>query len=81
MDEVVGTLKEKFGWSKAELDSVLPPLWHRSTLVEPTVPVEICVDPDDNRVLECVHAAGAGFLITGDDHLLRLKRFENETNS
>ena len=77
MDEVAGTLEEKFGWSQAELDFALPPLWQRSTLVEPTAPVEVCVDPDDNRVLECVQAAGARFLITGDDHLLRLNQFEN----
>jgi putative PIN family toxin of toxin-antitoxin system len=76
MDEVAGTLRRKFGWSRAELDFALPPLWRRVKVVQPVAPVDLCVDPDDNRVLECVRAAGARFLVTGDDHLLRLKQFE-----
>ncbi len=36
---------------------------------------EIKNDPADNRVLECAVAAGATFIVTGDKHLLTLKRF------
>ncbi len=32
-------------------------------------------DPADNKVLECAIAAGAEFIITGDKHLLKLKKF------
>jgi uncharacterized protein len=32
-------------------------------------------DVDDNRILECAIAAQAEFIITGDNHLLRLGRF------
>jgi predicted nucleic acid-binding protein len=34
-------------------------------------------DPDDDRVLECAVAAQAGFIVTGDNALLRLNPFRN----
>jgi uncharacterized protein len=33
-------------------------------------------DPDDDRILECAVAAGAHVLVSGDQHLLRLGKFE-----
>lgn len=33
----------------------------------------VCVDPDDDKFLDLAAASGAEFLVTGDDHLLRLK--------
>ena len=32
-------------------------------------------DPDDDRILACAVAAGAGFIVSGDNHLLRLGHF------
>ena len=34
-------------------------------------------DPSDDLVLDCAVAAEADYLVTGDDHLLRLKKFGN----
>lgn len=34
-------------------------------------------DEPDNRILECAVAAGAEVIVTGDNHLLKLKRFRN----
>ena len=34
-------------------------------------------DPSDNQVLDCAAAAEADYLVTGDDHLLRLKKCGN----
>jgi hypothetical protein len=76
MDEVGETLEEKFGWTKAELDFGLPPLWRKCIVVEPDIAVRASADPDDDRVLECAPASGAKLIVTGDGHLLRLKRFE-----
>ena len=33
-------------------------------------------DPDDNMVLECASAAAAGFIVSGDKHLLALGEWE-----
>jgi putative PIN family toxin of toxin-antitoxin system len=75
MDEVAEVLARKFDWTTPELEGFLPPLWRRCIIVTPTAAVRICDDPDDNRILECAQAANASFIVTGDDDLLRLKRF------
>lgn len=36
----------------------------------------IAEDPDDDKFLECARLAQADYLVTNDDHLLRLKQFE-----
>lgn len=76
MDEVAETLANKFDWTSAELDFALPPLWRQCIVVEPRVAVRASVDADDDRVLECAKESGAKLIVTGDDHLLRLKQFE-----
>ncbi|HEY4087960.1 MAG TPA: putative toxin-antitoxin system toxin component, PIN family [Bryobacteraceae bacterium] len=49
------------------LASELVSALERSALtVEPGAPVQASVDDDDNRFLECLEAAGAEFLITGN---------------
>ena len=75
MDEVSEVLPRKFNWSRHELDRFLPALWERCTVITPQVRVSVCQDPDDNRILECAQESGAAYIVTGDDHLLRLKRF------
>jgi uncharacterized protein len=75
VDEVSGVLLEKFGWTSPEVRQFLPRLWSRCFLVEPSSRVHVCADPDDDRILECAVAADASYIVTGDDHLLRLKTF------
>ena len=66
MDEVSGTLAAKFNWTQGGLELFLPPLWDRCVIIKPTLRLKVCPDPDDNHVLECVVAAEAEFLITGN---------------
>lgn len=66
MDEVVGTLSEKFDWTRQDIEMFLPPLWERCIMIRPTIRLKVCSDPDDNHVLECAQAAQADFLITGN---------------
>jgi putative PIN family toxin of toxin-antitoxin system len=48
-----------------------------SILVEPTEHLDIVKDdPDDNIVLECAKAGNSDYIITQDNHLLRLGQFE-----
>jgi len=46
--------------------------------VIPDLPIEpvITRDPDDDTILACAVAARAEWLISGDDHLLRVKRYK-----
>src|ERR1700719_4504352 len=34
-------------------------------------------DPDDNRILECALSARATFVVSGDGHLLRLRKYKS----
>ena len=36
----------------------------------------VAEDPEDDKFLECARLAQADYLVTSDDHLLRLKQFE-----
>ncbi len=48
-----------------------------ATAVEPQLSLEVIKeDPADNRVLECAVAAGASYIVTGDDHLLGIKQYK-----
>ncbi len=66
MDEVTGTLLEKFNWTQQEVKMFLPQLWERCVIIKPTVRLKVCSDPDDNHVLDCAVAAQADFLVTGN---------------
>lgn len=49
-----------------------------SRLVRPTIKLNIIKeDDDDNRILECGETANADYIISGDEHLLKLKNYKN----
>jgi len=74
--EVEGVLTRKFAWSEQRLSMARRAVWSLANLVTPRQPVTACDDPADNRILECALEAQAQVIVTGDDDLLRLKRFE-----
>ena len=48
-----------------------------ATVVEPDLePDVIDEDPTDNRFLECAGAAGASYIISGDNHLLAIEEYK-----
>ena len=48
-----------------------------SQVVEPSAKLNIIKeDSDDNKVLECAKEGKAEYIITNDNHLLKLKEFE-----
>jgi hypothetical protein len=34
-------------------------------------------DEDDNRILECAETANVSYIISGDEHLLKLRNYRN----
>jgi len=48
--------------------------------IEPVMVTEkpkgVCVDPDDDKFLACAEAAKADVVVSGDDHLLILKKYK-----
>ncbi len=50
----------------------------KSILVQPTsFPKIVSEDPDDDKFVHCAIAAKADYIVSGDSHLLNIKRFEN----
>lgn len=67
----------KFRFSSVEILDYLAILMEAAELVQPNFHVAVIeADPSDNRILECALAGRARVIVTGDDHLLSLKEFE-----
>jgi len=77
LDEVTRVLRrEKFGWPEAEIDRALAQISLFAEHVEPKQRIDaITEDPTDNRIIECAVASRSEYLVTGDDHLLKLRQF------
>jgi putative PIN family toxin of toxin-antitoxin system len=76
LDEVTGVLARKFGWSAARIREATQVIGNFTVLVHPAERVNLVrEDEADNRILECALAARADTIVTGDRHLLQLRRF------
>jgi hypothetical protein len=73
--EVERVLSEKFRWTPAMISATCLPFWRASQLVASTFEITDCIDPDDNRILECALAGHADCIVSGDHHLLDMKSF------
>ena len=61
-------------WAVPVLTSVLKIIELHSEMVEPVSFVEpVCSDPDDDRFLAAGIAAGADYVVSGDNALLNVK--------
>src|SRR5437868_128823 len=76
LDETIGVLRDKFGWDGYRLQFARHELARLANVVVPKRTLNAVVDPDDNRVIECAVEAGSEFILTSDNHLLRLGKFE-----
>src|ERR1035437_4379309 len=77
LDELSRVLRDRLEYSGEEVTEIRKRLEKLCTVTELTERITDCSDPDDNRVLECAVAAKAGFIVTGDNALLRLNPFSN----
>jgi putative PIN family toxin of toxin-antitoxin system len=81
LDELVEKLalpriRDKYGLDAQAIETTLALLALRGELAHPTRVIRVCRDPDDNALIEAALAGGAGYVVTGDEDLLVLKRFE-----
>jgi uncharacterized protein len=76
LDEVADVLARKFRWSAARIREARRAIRSFTSMVTPDEVIDVIrEDEPDNRILECAVAAEAEAIITGDHHLLKLKRF------
>ena len=78
LGEVSGVLSRKFAWDQERAIRAIGTLQNAATIVEPPRLEEIIEGGHaDSRVLECVAAAKADYLVTGDRrHLLPIGEYQ-----
>ena len=75
IDELARVLNE-VGWQRRNIQRWQKLLLRKSILIQPTKSLEIIKeDPDDNKFLTCAVEGRADYIVTGDKHILKLKRY------
>lgn len=79
LDELKAVLqRSKFGFPPGVIRTILSELHTIGTIVTPSKRIfEIQEDPDDNRIIECAVEGSAGYIVSGDTHLLNLRLYQN----
>jgi len=76
--ETVKILEEKFKWPQHNVDKFKRRLLDISENIPPSVKLDIIKEREsDNRILECAVSGDANLIVSGDKHLLKLKKHEN----
>ena len=77
IEEIEEVLSRDFQLAEQEIDDVINAVVLFSHLIKVGERIEfIEEDPEDNKILECAVSSNAGFIVTQDKHLLRLKEFK-----
>jgi len=79
LTETAQKLREKFGWQEDKIERFLKAIASIATIIKTRPHLHLLADEPDNRILECAIATKADFIVTGDKHLLSLKKFNNVT--
>ena len=71
-------IQEKIKNKNLEMKRTVEKIISISKIVEPLEKINIIKeDPDDNKILECAKSGKVDFIVSNDNHLLKLKEFEN----
>lgn len=70
--------RSKFGFSQEQIINSFKQIISISTIIMPSNKINIIKDdPEDNRVLECAEAGKVNYIVSGDDHLLKFKKYKD----
>lgn len=75
LTELASKLREKFDWNEDRIRAALKSISRTAQVVKTSRHLTVVRDPTDNRILECAEKVAADLIVTGDPHLLRLRRF------
>jgi uncharacterized protein len=75
LTELASKLREKFDWNEDRMRAALKSISRTAQVVKTTPHPSIVSDATDNRILECAAKVEADLIVTGDPHLLKLRRF------
>jgi putative PIN family toxin of toxin-antitoxin system len=75
LTELASKLRDKFGWEEARITGALKSVSRAAHVVKTTPHLTVVRDSPDNRILECAELSAANLVVSGDPHLLKLRRF------
>ena len=74
---VLPRIRLKYRLSDEAIEHTLALIALRGELVQPSRAVHVCRDPQDNMLIEAALTGAARYIVTGDEDLLVLKKFES----
>ena len=76
--EIAEVLRRTFDWENWKISQTIDEIREIAALVIPGRTLSIIKndDDDDNRILECAAESKVQYVVSGDKHLLSLKRYE-----
>ncbi|MFH1824733.1 MAG: putative toxin-antitoxin system toxin component, PIN family [Candidatus Firestonebacteria bacterium] len=77
LNEITYILINKFSWPLSQTKEIIELINNNSMVVMPDKKLKIINDDYDNRILECAEKFNADYLISGDKHILTLKKYKN----
>lgn len=75
LTETAGRLRRKFGQDENDIKQALRQISRAAVVSKPASKLNVVADEADNRILECALEVQADLIVTGDRHLLKLRRF------
>ncbi len=76
LQEFARVLKLKFSYPDNQIEGLITFIKRNAEIVAPEKKISIIKDEADNRILECAETFKADYIISGDNHILRLKRYK-----
>lgn len=76
LTETARVLRTKFNQPEQDIATALKLISRASIISRPVRTITALEDLPDNRILECAATAQADAIVTGDQHLLKLRTFE-----
>ena len=77
LTETARKLREKFDQSEEDIRDALKMISRTAQVLKPSLRVNVLKDVPDNRILECAIEGRADVIVTGDRHVLKLKKFHD----
>jgi putative PIN family toxin of toxin-antitoxin system len=79
LTEIAQILQTKFYWTTERTRDAVQAISATATVLRPRPSLHVLKDEPDNRILECALAAQAEWIVSGDRHLLMLKKYGHIT--
>lgn len=75
--EIKSTLVRKFGFPVRDAEAFGEVIALNSVVIQPALRLDVVdTDPSDNKIFECAVTGEADYIISGDKHVLDIKKYD-----